>query len=141
VPIYDYFCKACGKRVSVFFRSIKEAQSSEARCPSCDGTDLERRVSRFRHIKGRTAPGTDGEDLPFDESDLTALENEDPRAMARLFRRMSDEMGEPMEPDMEEVVGRLERGEAPESIEQDLETRDTTTAGDEGAASPTEGDS
>lgn len=132
MPIYDYFCSTCQKRVSVFFRSIKEAQSSEAHCPLCDGTALDRRVSRFRHIKGRISPGGGGDDLPFDESDLAALEKEDPRAMARLFRRMSDEMDEPMEPEMEEVVDRLERGDSPEAIEHDLEHTDGTARSDNG---------
>ena len=55
-----------------------------------------------------------------DESFMTGLENEDPRALAGMMRKMSDEMGEPLDPEMHEVVQRLERGESPESIEQSM---------------------
>ncbi len=36
------------------------------------------------------------------------------------MRKMSDEMGEPLDPEMNEVVQRLERGESPEAIEQSM---------------------
>jgi hypothetical protein len=37
-----------------------------------------------------------------------------------MMRKMSDEMGEPLDPEMHEVVQRLERGESPEAIEQSM---------------------
>ena len=51
---------------------------------------------------------------------MAGLENEDPRALAGMMRKMSDEMGEPLDPEMHEVVQRLERGESPEAIEQSM---------------------
>ena len=36
------------------------------------------------------------------------------------MRKMSDEMGEPLDAEMNEMVDRLERGESPESIEQSM---------------------
>lgn len=125
MPFYDYFCSPCKRRVSIFWPSMKAAREGTPRCPRCDGTELERRVSRFRVIKGRAglpagAGGEGADDLPFDEADLADLEREDPRAMARLFRRMSDETGETLEPEMEEVITRLEKGEDPEAIEASM---------------------
>lgn len=123
MPFYDYVCLPCNRRVSIFWPSMKAAREGTPRCPRCDGTELERRVSRFRVIKGRSGLGAGGggeDDLPFDESDLADLEREDPRAMARLFRRMSDETGETLEPEMEEVITRLEKGEDPEAIEASM---------------------
>ena len=55
-----------------------------------------------------------------DESFMAGLENEDPRALAGMMRKMSDETGEPLDPEMHEVVQRLERGESPEAIEQSM---------------------
>jgi Flp pilus assembly protein TadB len=40
--------------------------------------------------------------------------------MARMLRKMSDEMGEEMPPEFDEVVDRLEAGEDPESIEKSM---------------------
>jgi hypothetical protein len=37
-----------------------------------------------------------------------------------MMRQMSDEMGEDLGPEFDEVVDRLERGQSPEEIEKDL---------------------
>ena len=55
-----------------------------------------------------------------DPSLMAGLENEDPRALAQMMRKMSDEMGEPLDGEMTEVLGRLESGESPEAIEQSM---------------------
>jgi len=68
---------------------------------------------------GAALPGT-GRDV--DDASLSALSGEDPRAMASALRRMAGEMGEPLEPEMEEALSRLEAGEDPEDIERDLES-------------------
>ena len=119
MPTYDYFCHDCQCLVSIFWRSIKETKEKEALCPKCGNCDLERRVSPFRHLRAGKAAN-----LPIRESDLQALEHEDPKAMARLFRRMSKEMGEQMEAPLEEVVDRLEKGDDPEKIEKELHAKD-----------------
>ncbi len=50
---------------------------------------------------------------------MAGLENEDPQALAHFMRRMSDETGEPIDPEMSEVIGRLEAGEKLDSIEDE----------------------
>jgi hypothetical protein len=52
-----------------------------------------------------------------DPSLMSGLEGEDPRALASFMRRMSGEMGEPLDAEMSEVIDRLEAGESPESID------------------------
>ena len=59
------------------------------------------------------------EDLA-DPSLMAGLEGEDPRALASLMRKMSNEMGEPMDAEMTEVLNRLEAGESPDAIEQSM---------------------
>ncbi len=51
-----------------------------------------------------------------DESGFIGLDERDPRTMARLMRQMGEESGEPMEPEFEEMIGRMEAGEDPESV-------------------------
>lgn len=116
MPIYEYHCLDCRKRVSVFFRTFAEASDDAALCPRCNGANLRRLVSRVAVLKSEESRM----DNLADDSFMAGLENEDPRALASFMRKMSDEMGEPMDPEMNEVVDRLERGESPETIEQSL---------------------
>lgn len=111
MPIYEYYCTDCRQRVSVFFRSINDAAHVQACCPHCDGERLHRLVSRVATLKSED----DRLEDIADPSLMAGLEQEDPRALASFMRRMSDEMGEPMDAEMQEVVGRLEAGEEPEA--------------------------
>jgi hypothetical protein len=56
-----------------------------------------------------------------DPSNLSGLDESDPRSMARWMRKMSQEMGEDMGPEFDEMVNRLEAGESPEEIEGSME--------------------
>lgn len=53
--------------------------------------------------------------------DLADIDENDPRSMAKAVRRMADEMGEDLGPELEHALNRLEAGEDPEKIEQELE--------------------
>ena len=72
-------------------------------------------------------PGN-GEDLdPRAERELEKLmaqaeniDENDPRQLGGLMRKMAEITGEQMEPEMEEAVRRLESGEDPEKIEEEL---------------------
>jgi Flp pilus assembly protein TadB len=48
------------------------------------------------------------------------VDENDPRSMARMMRRMGSEMGEELPEEFNDVVDRLEAGESPEEIEQDM---------------------
>lgn len=116
MPIYEYNCLDCRRRVSVFFRTFSDASDEAARCPRCNSANLRRLVSKVALLRSEESRF----DNMADESFMSGLENEDPRALAGMMRKMSDEMGEPLDPEMHEVVQRLERGESPEAIEQSL---------------------
>ena len=57
--------------------------------------------------------------LMDDESSFDGID-EDPRAMARMMRQMSDEMGEEIDPETSEMLGRMESGEMPDDLEGDM---------------------
>ena len=116
MPIYEYACLDCRKRVSVFFRTMSEASDDAAVCPTCGGKHLRRLVSRVAVLKSEESRM----DSLADPSLMSGLESEDPRALASFMRKMSGEMGEPMDAEMSEVVNRLEAGEDPGSIEQSM---------------------
>ena len=116
MPIYEYYCGVCRKRVSVFFRTMSSASDANAVCPQCSGQQLRRLVSRVAVLKSEESRM----DALADPSLMAGLENEDPRALAHMMRKMSDEMGEPLDGEMTEVLGRLESGESPDAIEQSM---------------------
>jgi len=116
MPIYEYGCYDCRKRVNVFFRSFSDVETKEATCPRCGGTHLKRLVSRVAVVRSEESRL---ESLA-DPSSLSGLDENDPKSMARWMRKMSNEMGEDMGSEFNEVVDRLEAGEDPESIEKSL---------------------
>ena len=116
MPIHEYRCNNCKRRVSIFWRTFTEAEEGTPRCPRCDSTDLSRLISRVRVIRSeenRLDDLADPSNFPdFDESD--------PKSLGRWMRKMGAEMGEELGPEFDEVVGRLEAGEDPEEIEKSM---------------------
>jgi putative FmdB family regulatory protein len=116
MPIYEYRCHDCRRRVSIWWRTFSEAETGVPRCPRCGGEELDRLVSRVRVIRSEESHL---EDLA-DPASLGDLDEDDPRSIARWMRKMSHEAGEDMGPEFEEVVDRLEAGESPEDIEESM---------------------
>lgn len=54
------------------------------------------------------------------EKEFANVDENDPRAMGRMMRRMAEISGEKIEGEMEEVVRKLEEGTDPESLEEQL---------------------
>ena len=54
-----------------------------------------------------------------DPAMLEGLED-DPRALGKMMRNMSQELGEDMGPEFDEVINRLESGQSPEEIEASM---------------------
>ncbi len=116
MPIYEYRCHDCKKKVSVFFRTLSAVDHNAARCPRCGGQHLSRLVSRVRVVRS----GESRVDSLADDAALSGLDENDPKSMGRWMRKMAHESGEDMPPEFDEVVGRLESGEDPESIEKSM---------------------
>ncbi len=119
MPIYEYRCLNCGRKVSIFWRSLSAVNEAEARCEYCGSRKLKRLVSRVRVMRHGSTSSEDGlsDDLL---NELEGIDENNPRALGRLMRRMAEETGEDMGPEFEEIVSRLERGEDPERIEKEL---------------------
>ena len=45
MPVYEYDCRGCGRRVSVFLKSVNGVQP--AACPECGSGDFQRAISTF----------------------------------------------------------------------------------------------
>jgi len=112
MPIYEYRCLSCRRRVSVLLRSYG-AESTRPTCSYCGSDRLRRLVSRVAVLKSEEARL----DSMADDSALGDLDENDPRSIARYMKKMSGEMGEDVGEEFHEVVDRLESGQSPEAIE------------------------
>ena len=116
MPIYEYRCGDCKRRVSVFFRSFTDTDKG-AQCPNCGGTNLARLVSRVATVKSEEARM----EALSDPSSFGGVDENDPKSMARFMRKMGDQVGgEDLGPEFSEMVDRLESGESPEEIEKSM---------------------
>ncbi len=127
MPIYEYVCHDCKRRVSLLWRSFTDAQEREAICPRCGGAHLTRLISRVAVLRSEESRLDD----LADPSSMGDLDENDPKSLARFMRKMASETGEDLGPEFEEVVGRLEAGEDPESIEQTMPELGSAPASDD----------
>ena len=119
MPIYEYTCHDCKRRVSLLWRSFTDAQEREAVCPRCGGKNLTRLISRVAVVRSESSR-LDATADDFSPDAMPDIDENDPKSLARFMRKMADETGEDLGDEFEEVVGRLEAGEDPESIEQSM---------------------
>jgi putative FmdB family regulatory protein len=130
MPIYEFLCRPCHRIYS--FHSFTVATDKVPTCPKCGASGLERVPSSFgvaAASKSAVAGDDDGSD--FDDprveremmrfaAELEGMDENDPRAMAAAVRRMTEIAGEEVTPAMEEMIRRLESGEDPEKVEEEL---------------------
>ena len=123
MPIYEFQCNACGARLSRFVRSM--GADAAGACDRCGSADLRRLVSRVAVLRAPLDPGTLNKQELLHGVDYT-----DPASMASFFRRMQDSFHDEPNEHMDEIVGRLDHGEA---VERALELH-SHTHGDGGSA-------
>ncbi len=98
MPIYEYRCEGCRKRVSLFLRSLTPAEPP--RCPLCGSLSLARLFSRFGVIKSEESRL----ERLADPSTLADLDENDPASVARWAKRMGKELGEDVGDDFNEAL-------------------------------------
>jgi putative FmdB family regulatory protein len=110
MPIYEYRCGACRRRVDLYYQSFSAAENAVPTCSHCGSQQLSRLVSRVAQLKSEDSRL---EDLA-DPSSFGDFDENDPRSMARWARRMGQELGEDAGEDFDEMVEQLEAGEMPD---------------------------
>ena len=139
MPIYEFACPKC-RRVYSFLSKRVNPQHTPA-CPKCGSTKLSKEISRFAMIKGAAEPAAppaageegDGPAMPdMDdpriaramsemERDMEHLDENNPRHMAHLMKKMKEVMPAGTVPkELDIAIKRLEAGEDPEKIEADM---------------------
>ncbi len=142
MPIYEYRCGRCSRVLSFLVRNVRAHRTPA--CPKCGAKEMTRVLSQFAALSGesKSSDGPDdhspfeGGDEPEGMPDLSALEGldeKDPRSLGRALRKMARETGEKMDPEMDEICRRLESGEDPEKIEENLDEALGGAGGGEGS--------
>lgn len=129
MPIYEFYCSRCHKLFN--FLARRPGVTKEPACPQCQG-NLHKQISIFAHI-GQASEGGDDPlaGMNIDESKIegalaslaSAAENvneDDPKQMAQLMRQFSQKTGMNLGDGMEEALCRMESGEDPDKIEQEM---------------------
>ena len=109
MPIYEYRCNTCKKRVSVL--TLRVSEEVNPQCDHCGSKDLSRLMSRFATVKSEEARL----DALSDPSSLSGLDENDPKSMARWMRKMGKELGEEFSgEDFDQMIEEVEAGNLPD---------------------------
>jgi len=138
MPIYEYACPKC--RVIFNFLSKRINPDRLPVCPKCGNKKMLKQMSRFAMTKGlqepaaKSAPDEEGgppmpdmDDPRIEramselESDMEHLDENNPKHMAHMMKKMKDLMPPGTMPkELDVAIKRLEAGEDPEKIEEDM---------------------
>src|SRR6516165_8721818 len=137
MPIYEYACPKC--RVIFNFLSKRINPEGLPTCPKCGNKRMTKQMSRFAMTRGLKEPAAKSE-APGDEPPMMELERDmehmdenNPRHMAHMMKKMKDLMPPGTAPkELDVAIKRLEAGEDPEKIEQDMGDVLGDFMGDEG---------
>ena len=155
MPIYEFACPDC--RVIFNFLSKRINPERSPTCPKCGNKRLVKQMSGFatpRGAKEPAAPGDGqeggGENMPdLDdprmmramsdlERDMEHMDENNPRHMAHMMKKMKDIMPAGTVPkELDVAIKRLEAGEDPEKIEEDMgDVLGDFMGGEEGEGGP-----
>ena len=103
MPIYEYRCNACSRTFSFLYGVARD--SRDPACPSCQGKDLSRLISRIARVRSEEAMLEDLAD-PAKIGDV-----EDPRRLARWAKQMGSALGDEAGEDFGDVVDEMMEAE------------------------------
>jgi len=134
MPIYEYYCPDNHTLYQFYAKTLAQGKTLP-KCPDNPKFRLKKVLSAFAITGGNSAgedpatakpAGGEPEDPKMEaamsqmEQEFSSLDENDPKAMARMMRRMSEVTGEKMEGQFEEVVRKLEEGADPDSLDDQL---------------------
>ena len=133
MPIYEFACPKCRKIFS--FLSKRMNPDRLPVCPKCGNKKLKKELSRFAMTRGLAEPAAGGDEGPMPdmddprvaramsemERDMEHLDENNPKHMAHMMRKMKDILPAGSVPkELDIAIKRLEAGEDPEKIEEDM---------------------
>jgi hypothetical protein len=141
MPIYEYYCPDNNTIYQFFAKTLAQGKLTP-KCPDNPKFRMQKAVSSFAVKTGgkksgeaeakagmpgdASAGGDPAEDARMEaamnamEGEFSTVDENDPRAMGRMMRRMAELTGEKIDGEMEEVVRKLEEGADPDKLEEQL---------------------
>jgi putative FmdB family regulatory protein len=128
MPIYEFYCATCNTVFSFFSGTVNTTKVPA--CPACRSA-LKRQMSIFAKVsRGKEEPADDGMP-PVDEAKMEKamamlageadkINEDDPRQAVQLMRKLTDATGISLGSGMEEALHRLEKGDDPDRIEEEM---------------------
>ena len=137
MPIYEFACPKCRRIYS--FLSKRVTPDRLPVCPKCGNKKMAKQVSRFAMTRKLAEPAAKTQSEPGEspmpelddprmerammelERDMEHLDENNPRHMAHMMKKMKDLMPPGSIPkELDVAIKRLEAGEDPEKIEADM---------------------
>lgn len=130
MPIYEFYCRKCNTVYKFFSKTVNTEKIPK--CPACKTVKLKRMISMFNAPSGRKEESVaEGDMPPFDEAKMeramqmlereaASINEDDPRQAASLMRKLFEAAGAPLNSQMEEALRRMEAGEDPDKIEEEM---------------------
>jgi len=98
MPIYEYRCRACGRKNTSLVLNISSPPPLV--CRYCGGTNLEKLVSRIAILRSEE----DRLGNLVDSADMSGVDENDPRSVARWMKKMGREMGEDLGEELDQSL-------------------------------------
>ncbi len=128
MPIYEFYGEGCNTIYNFFSKSVNTEKVPF--CPHCKTTKLKRPLSVFATVSGNKEEA-DGDMTQIDEAKMEKamamlageaekINEDDPRQAAMLMRKLSDTVGLDLGSGMEEALSRMEAGEDPDKIQEEM---------------------
>ncbi len=114
MPFYTYVCQDCRRKFDIFMAYSEYGQKAVT-CKYCQSLNVKRAINRVRVLRSDESRL----ESMADPSSLAGLDD-DPRALGKMMREMSKQVGEEMPAEFDDVVDRLEKGQSPEDIEKEV---------------------
>lgn len=114
MPIYEYECHDCHRRVSLLI--LRPSTATAPSCPRCGGSSLDRLMSRFATVKSEEARL---ESLG-DPSSMGDLDENDPASVARFMKKMGREFGDDLGDDFDSAIDEAMSESADETAGEDV---------------------
>jgi putative FmdB family regulatory protein len=115
MPVYNYRCQECRKKFE-YRLTYAEYDSFSPVCPACRSKNIQRIIHPVRVATNDLARLSQ----MADPGNMAALED-DPRRLGKMMKDMREQVGaDDLPGEFDEVVDRLEKGQTPDEIENEL---------------------
>ena len=122
MPIYEYRCRGCGRKSSLFIRSI--GAPADPRCGHCQSPDVERALSSFAYHRSATGLHRDsgprsgsGSGAGVGAGAASLDYYEDPRNIGRHVERSFERHGVEMPSSVRDTIDAARDGHVPEGLD------------------------